>query len=218
MSIPKTLYEQVAGGNITLPCTFKSKLQAPRVVVISWTEKGTQPNAQEALVLTYFSVGFGITDIKSTYKGRVALDVDIETGRANLNLSSITVEENKIFECRVQIPGDDDGVPAAAARLVVLVPPSRPICKMEGEAVHGHDIKLTSHSEEGWPLPTYRWEVRDIRNLPKVPVATAVENNGVLSLFGITRDTSGYYICTSANKISSASCNITLAVMPQQPV
>lgn len=38
--------------------------------------------------------------------------------------------------------------------------------------------------------------------------------DGVLSLFNITRETSGYYICTSQNQIGSASCNFTLAVMP----
>lgn len=37
---------------------------------------------------------------------------------------------------------------------------------------------------------------------------------GVLSLFNISTETSGYYICTSSNKIQSASCNLTLSVMP----
>lgn len=38
--------------------------------------------------------------------------------------------------------------------------------------------------------------------------------DGVLSLFNVSRDTSGYYICTSTNMIRSAKCNLTLSVMP----
>lgn len=50
----------------------------------------------------------------------MSLDVDIAKGKANLKLSSITLADNKVFECRVQIPGDDEGTPADTARLVVL--------------------------------------------------------------------------------------------------
>ncbi len=39
---------------------------------------------------------------------------------------------------------------------------------------------------------------------------------GVLSLLNITIDTSGYYICTSANEIKSATCNMTLRVNPRK--
>lgn len=41
-----------------------------------------------------------------------------------------------------------------------------------------------------------------------------VAADGALSLFNISREMSGFYICTSTNRIGSASCNITLAVMP----
>lgn len=37
-----------------------------------------------------------------------------------------------------------------------------------------------------------------------------------MSLYNISKETSGYYICTSTNKIRSATCNITLAVMPRE--
>lgn len=40
--------------------------------------------------------------------------------------------------------------------------------------------------------------------------------NGVLSLYNITAETSGFFICTSTNEIKSATCNLTLAVMPRK--
>ena len=60
------------------------------------------------------------TDITSPYEGRVSLDVDVVKGKANLKLFSIAIADNKEFECRVQIPGDDEGKLADTARLVVL--------------------------------------------------------------------------------------------------
>lgn len=38
--------------------------------------------------------------------------------------------------------------------------------------------------------------------------------DGALSLFNISTDTSGFYTCTSTNRIGSSSCNLTLAVTP----
>lgn len=48
------------------------------------------------------------------------MHVDVPGGKANLQLSSITLGDNMVFECRVMFPGDDEGKPADTARLVVL--------------------------------------------------------------------------------------------------
>lgn len=50
----------------------------------------------------------------------MSLDVDIKTGKADLKLSSITLDDNKEFRCQVQIPNDDEGKLAGTTRLVVL--------------------------------------------------------------------------------------------------
>lgn len=41
-------------------------------------------------------------------------------------------------------------------------------------------------------------------------------DDGVLSLFNVSRETSGFYICTSTNRIGSNSYNFTLAVAPSE--
>ncbi|XP_073320977.1 peroxidasin homolog [Pagrus major] len=215
VNIPQEVYEHARGDNITLPCSFtpKAPLNGSKLVVISWSAEATQAGAQETLILTYYSP-VAITDIKPLYEGRVSLDVDVAKGRANLKLSSITLADNKVFECRVQIPGDDEGKPADTARLVVLVAPSTPICKIQGKVEYGENINLTCVSEEGLPQPTYKWESRDFRNMPHVADPRTTDKGGILSLYQISRDTSGHYICMSANKIRSATCNITLSVDP----
>ncbi|XP_035991601.1 cell surface A33 antigen [Fundulus heteroclitus] len=183
------------------------------MAIISWSAEGPDTPADETLILTYYHPA-GLTDIKSKYEGRVSVDVNVASGKADLKLSSITMADNKEFECRVQIPGDDEGQPADTARLTVLVAPSNPICKIEGKAEYGQNINLTCYSEEGSPPPTYKWESRDVRNMPRVPDPRTTDKGGILSLYDISKETSGYYICTSSNKISSATCNIPVAVLP----
>ncbi|KAK5874185.1 hypothetical protein PBY51_019157 [Eleginops maclovinus] len=164
-------------------------------------------------IVTYYSTN-EVTDIKELYEGRLSLDVDIPKGKANLKISNIQLADNKLFECLVQIPGDDEGTPAANTRLVVLVAPSTPICKIQGKEEYGKNINLTCLSEEGSPSPTYSWKSQDVRNIPRVADPRTTDKGGILSLYNISKDTSGYYICTSSNKIRAATCNITLKVMP----
>ncbi|XP_068455515.1 cell surface A33 antigen-like [Clinocottus analis] len=212
VSIPEKLYEYARGDNITLPCSFKPKANfKPQLVIISWSGE-LQGVDTEPIILTHYSTG--TTDIKSQYEGRVSLDVDVAKGKADLKLSSITKMDNKEFECRVQIPGDDEGTPSDTTRLVVLVAPSTPICEIQGEAEYGRNINLTCLSKEGMPTPVYSWKSQDVRNMPRVADPRTTDKGGILSLYNISKDTSGYYICTSSNKIRSASCNITLSVMP----
>ncbi|XP_016887815.1 cell surface A33 antigen-like [Cynoglossus semilaevis] len=213
VQIPKPTFEFARGDNISLPCTFKSSLAAPSLIVVSWSVEAVEAEAEETLILTHY-FPTGTTDIKAKYEGRVALDFDLRAGKANLKLSSITLEDNKLFECRVQIPSDDEGEPYDTTRLVVLVAPSTPICEIQGKAEYGQNINLTCRSEEGSPPPTYKWEDRDVNNMPRVRDPRTTDKDGILSLYNITKETSGYYICTSANKIRSASCNVTLSVMP----
>ncbi|XP_040887242.1 cell surface A33 antigen-like [Toxotes jaculatrix] len=214
VKIPERTFEFARGDNITMPCTFKTALKdTPKLVIVSWAVEADKAGEEDIVILTYYSSG-GITDITSSYEGRVSLDIDVPTGKADLKLSSITLADNKNFVCRVQIPGDDEGNPSDSRQLVVLVAPSQPICNIQGRAEYGQNINLTCLSEEGSPPPTYKWESRDVRNIPRRLDPRTTDKGGILSLYNISKDTSGFYICTSSNKIRSATCNITLAVMP----
>lgn len=48
-----------------------------------------------------------------------------------------------------------------------IVAPSVPVCAIQGKAQYGQNINLTCKSEEGSPPPTYKWEGRDVRNMPR---------------------------------------------------
>uniref|UniRef100_I3K9N0 Ig-like domain-containing protein n=1 Tax=Oreochromis niloticus TaxID=8128 RepID=I3K9N0_ORENI len=153
-------------------------------------------------------------EITPAYEGRASLDVEPDTRVSTLHLTQLTMQENGHFQCSVLIYGDDDGKPQATTSLLVLVRPSPPICKLQGSAEYFQNVTLTCLSEEASPEPTYDWKSFSVDNSPRQFPPKATQKDGVLSLFNITRETSGYYICTSQNQIGSASCNFTLAVMP----
>ncbi|XP_068586707.1 cell surface A33 antigen-like [Cebidichthys violaceus] len=215
VNIPKEMYEFARGDNITLPCTFKPKTAPTKntLVIITWSGEAEGIEPDETQILTYYSIN-EVTDIKSQFEGRVSLDVDIATGKANLKLYSIRLADNKEYKCLVNIPKDDEGNLADTTILVVLVAPSTPICEIQGKAQYGQNINLTCLSKEGSPKPVYSWKSEDVRKAPRVPDPRTTDKGGILSLYNISKDTSGYYTCTSANKIRSAMCNITLSVLP----
>ncbi|XP_024299454.2 cell surface A33 antigen [Oncorhynchus tshawytscha] len=212
VSIPQRTYEFARGDNITIPCSFKPKNSINKLVVISWLAEADKPGEPEVSVLTSYSTGE--LDTSDRYEGRASLEQDLAKGVANLKLSSIGLQDNRLFECRVAIPKDDEGQLADTTRLVVLVAPSVPVCKIDGKAEYFQNINLTCQSEEGSPLPTYKWQGYDVRNMPRAPAPRTTDKDGVLSLFNLTMESSGYYVCTSTNKIRSAKCNLTLSVMP----
>lgn len=71
------------------------------------------------MVGTYYYSAKPHIDITPAYEGRATLDVDFARGKSNLKLFSITLEDNRDFTCRVQIPGFDEGL-SDMTKLVVL--------------------------------------------------------------------------------------------------
>uniref|UniRef100_A0A4W6FHI8 Ig-like domain-containing protein n=1 Tax=Lates calcarifer TaxID=8187 RepID=A0A4W6FHI8_LATCA len=174
---------------------------------LSWDKKFNFKKA----VATYFTNA--PTDIAPAYEGRASLEVDLTNHVSTLQLKKVTMQDNRSFQCSVIIPGDDEGTTAATTSLLVLVAPSAPICRIQGKAEYWHDISLTCMSEEGSPKPTYDWKSYSVQNVPRQLPPKATDSILLKSLFPITQS-QGFYICTSKNPIASASCNLTLAVMP----
>ncbi|KAL1282943.1 hypothetical protein QQF64_001746 [Cirrhinus molitorella] len=210
VNIPQKVYKIARGDDVTIPCTFTPPATGSSVIV-TWTASSDVPEDPDISIATYFDPT-KITIFKK-YKGRANLLHDVTKGQANLQLLKVTSADNLVYECKVEFPGDEEGSASAKTRLVVLVAPSTPVCSIVGTAEYFQDIKLTCNSAEGTPTPTYKWESNDVNNIPRPLPLKNKEENGVLSLFNISKDTSGYFFCTSTNEIRSAKCNVTLAVL-----
>uniref|UniRef100_A0A4W6FGT2 Ig-like domain-containing protein n=1 Tax=Lates calcarifer TaxID=8187 RepID=A0A4W6FGT2_LATCA len=206
VSIPQPEYKVARGNDITLTCSFVPAQPHITTLILKW-EAFSDIDA----VATYFTNA--PTDIAPAYEGRASLEVDLTNHVSTLQLKKVTMQDNRSFQCSVIIPGDDEGTTAATTSLLVLVAPSAPICRIQGKAEYWHDISLTCMSEEGSPKPTYDWKSYSVQNVPRQLPPKATDSILLKSLFPITQS-QGFYICTSKNPIASASCNLTLAVMP----
>uniref|UniRef100_A0A3B3HQI1 Ig-like domain-containing protein n=1 Tax=Oryzias latipes TaxID=8090 RepID=A0A3B3HQI1_ORYLA len=214
VSIPQKAYDVARGGSVTIPCTFKTPVQNPTAAVIIWSRKPDQPDAENVAILTYFYPDESFDLAERFDPTRFSIEANVQTGQANLLLKSLKLEDSMLYECQVQIRGDTTGNKAAITNVMVWVPPTKPILNVQGKPEYGQNINLTCVSEEASPSPTYKWESYDVLNnlRPLDPKSTV--KGGILSLFNVTKETSGYYICTSTNKVGSASSNFTLSVLP----
>ncbi|XP_029000884.1 cell surface A33 antigen-like isoform X1 [Betta splendens] len=209
VTIPKPNYEVAKGDNITIPCSF-SAVDQTKLILMQWTVRSDGTGAEENDFIYYPD---GSSDIPQTFTGRVTVNADIPNGKFNLNLFSVAMTDQGTYKCHLLVKSDTSKS-AANTYVLVLVAPSIPQCNLQGKAEYGQNINLTCLSTEGSPAPTYTWQSLDVQNNPRPMDPKTTSNAGILSLYNISKDTSGYYICTSANKIRSAKCNFTLSVMP----
>ncbi|KAL0963517.1 hypothetical protein UPYG_G00307460 [Umbra pygmaea] len=206
-------YEVVLGRNVTMECKFIPAQPVGSSLIITWSMEADKPTDSKIIIASYYK-DVDRLDIKSSYQGRVKMTIDIPAGQSTLTISQVTMKENRLWQCRAQIPGDVEGKPSDTTELVVLAPPSVPVVKLQGQAEYWANINLTCMSEEGSPTPVYSWKTYNPKNIPRPFPIKTTEKNGVLSLFNISMETSGYFVCLSTNKMGSASYNFTLAVMP----
>ncbi|OBS64754.1 hypothetical protein A6R68_06712 [Neotoma lepida] len=143
------------------------------------------------------------------YENRVTISNDAQRSNASITIDQLTMDDNGTYECSVSLLSDLDGTSRSRVRLLVLVPPSKPDCSIEGETVIGNDIKLTCLSAEGSPSPQYSWTSYNAQNQQR-PIAQPVSGQPLL-LKNISTEMAGYYICTSSNNVGVESCNITVA-------
>ncbi|XP_060909362.1 cell surface A33 antigen-like [Labrus mixtus] len=212
VSIKEKGYEVARDGEITLTCSFSPARPVTNALVLTWEASPDEPGKPMKAVATYF-INNPI-DISPAYEGRAFVEVDVNSKVSTLRLTKVTMKDNRDFQCSVKVPNDDEGVTAATTSLLVLVRPSPPICKIQGTAEYFHDISLTCMSEEGSPLPSYKWMSYTVQNVSRPFPLKTTEEDGVLSLFNVSQETSGFYMCSSTNRIGTAKCELTLAVMP----
>ncbi|XP_075707123.1 cell surface A33 antigen-like [Rhinoderma darwinii] len=148
------------------------------------------------------------------FLNRVSFINTFRKNNASILIDQLKMEDNGTYTCEVTIPQDFKGTRLAKMELSVLVAPSKPVCGIVGSAEYYQDIKLTCNSQEGSPIPDYLWTTFTPQDAPRLLPPTAVIDKGELTLKNISMETSGFFICTSNNKVGRESCNITLAVMP----
>lgn len=102
------------------------------------------------------------------YKNRVNISSGSGQSDASITIGQLTMADNGTYECSVSLMADLDGTSKSRVRLLVLVPPAKPDCGIEGETVIGNNIQLTCQSKEGSPAPQYSWKSYSLQNQERV--------------------------------------------------
>ncbi|XP_017265643.1 cell surface A33 antigen [Kryptolebias marmoratus] len=212
VSIPNKEHKVAKGKDVTIMCSFVPAVTVTDSFFLLWEAQPDVSGEPLKGVASFFLNK--PAEISPSYEGRASLEVDVNGGTSTLRLTKVTIKDSRHYQCSVRIFGDDEGTTAATTSVLVLEPPSPPVCTLQGRSEYFHNVTLTCASEEGSPKPTYQWTTYSVDNTPRQFPPKTTQKDGVLALFNITKETSGFFVCISSNEIDSASCNFTLAVMP----
>ncbi|XP_042355873.1 junctional adhesion molecule A-like [Plectropomus leopardus] len=134
----------------------------------------------------------------SSYGNRVTMYGD------NLRFSKVTRQDNGVYNCEVSGNGQFGEV---AVKLTVLVPPSKPLCRIPTSVTTGKPALLSCHDSDGSPAPKYRW-YKDNTLLPPEPSKIAGfknftyklnQDNGNLEFPAASKMDTAQYYCEAYN-------------------
>ncbi|XP_069616698.1 cell surface A33 antigen [Ranitomeya imitator] len=203
---PQKVVEAARGKSAKLQCQYQTTVTDFSGSSIFWKKI-----PEETVALAFLGSRNQSDD---QYKDRVSFTGSFKTNDASIVIDQLRMDDNGTYQCEVQIPDDFKGTRSVKIDLVVLVAPSKPVCGIVGTTEYGQTIKLTCNSEEGSPVPNYSWKSYTPQDVERALPQTAVIEKGELTLKNISMESSGFFLCTSTNKIGTDFCNITLAVTP----
>nr|XP_005304834.1 immunoglobulin superfamily member 11 [Chrysemys picta bellii] len=205
---------QVARGQTAiLPCTFTTSAALTNLNVIWMVIPLSNANQPEQVILYQGGQIFGGAP---QFYGRVGFAGTMPTTSASIFINNTQLSDTGTYQCLVNNLPDRGGRNIGVIGLTVLVPPSAPLCRIQGSLDVGSDITLTCNSEEGIPRPTYLWEKLD--NAPRLPpTATQDQVQGTVTLRNISTVSSGLYQCVASNAIGTSTCLLDLQVIAPHP-
>ncbi|XP_074157401.1 immunoglobulin superfamily member 11 isoform X1 [Sminthopsis crassicaudata] len=205
---------QVARGQTAvLPCTFTTSAALINLNVIWMVIPLSNANQPEQVILYQ---GGQMFDGAPRFHGRVGFTGTMPATNVSIFINNTQLMDTGTYQCLVNNLPDRGGRNIGVTGLTVLVPPSVPLCRIQGSQDIGSDVILICSSEEGIPRPTYLWEKLD--NIPRLPPsATQDQIQGTVTLRNISSVSSGLYQCVASNAIGTSTCLLDLQVISPQP-
>ncbi|XP_038658151.1 immunoglobulin superfamily member 11 isoform X1 [Scyliorhinus canicula] len=204
---------QVARGQTAeLPCTFTTSAALNQLNII-WTVTPLSNANQPEQVILY--QGGQVISGATQFNSRVGFVVTMPSTSASIFINNTQMSDTGTYQCLVNNLPDRGERNIGILGLSVLVPPTTPLCGLQGVVDTGNDVTLTCRSEEATPPPKYSWEKLDsFIKLP--PMSVHDLSVGTLILRNISTAANGLYQCTVSNTIGSSTCVIDLQVIAPQ--
>ncbi|KAG5269229.1 hypothetical protein AALO_G00199710, partial [Alosa alosa] len=205
---------QVARGQAAiLPCTFTTSAALNNLYIIWMVTPLSNANQPEQVIIYQ---GGQVFSLANHMNGRVGFVATMPSTSASIFINNTQLSDTGTYQCLVNNLPDRGGRNIGVIGLTVLVPPSIPTCRLQGELNVGSDIMLMCGSDEGIPTPTYSWE--KLESVPRLPhTAMQDQMQGTVTLRNISTSTSGLYQCTASNAIGKSTCLLNVQVVAPQP-
>ncbi|XP_069746303.1 immunoglobulin superfamily member 11 isoform X2 [Narcine bancroftii] len=212
VTVGNTSVKVARGQTAVLECTFTTSAALNQLNVI-WTVIPSSNTNQPEQVIFY--QGGQVISGASQFNSRVEFVVTMPSTSASIFINNTQLSDTGTYQCLVNNPPDRGERNIGSLGLSVLVPPSIPLCRLQGDVAAGNDVTLTCSSEEGLPLPTLSWDKLD--TLTKLPLTSVQDKTkGILILRNISSATNGLYQCTVTNIMGSQTCAVDLQVIAPQ--
>ncbi|XP_060542361.1 junctional adhesion molecule B isoform X1 [Pantherophis guttatus] len=139
------------------------------------------------------------------FKGRA------EILHSSIHLKNVTRKDSAKYRCEISAPTEQgQGTGEVEISLVVLVPPSAPVCEVPISALSGTVVELRCKESEGVPASKYRW-YRNGAILPentffwsfrKEKISyTLNTTTGTLLFNPVSKNDTGEYYCEAHNQV-----------------
>ncbi|XP_036393689.1 V-set and immunoglobulin domain-containing protein 2-like [Megalops cyprinoides] len=197
------------GESTDLPCTYSTS--ATDGFTLEWRYAAPGTPAIQAERLLYYN---GNMYWVGSDEDRMALVQNPPVqGTATLRISNLQPSDTGLYICDVTNPDDWSGSGQGLINLSVLVPPSVPTCRLNGQAYVGSDVVLTCQALYGLPVPIYSWSRE--KNAAPISLNNMVQDprTGTLLLRNLSAPFTGKYTCTASNALGSATCTVTIRVL-----
>ncbi|XP_051971409.1 endothelial cell adhesion molecule a [Xyrauchen texanus] len=202
IQMPQKNVEVIQGKTVVLQASYTGAEIQKNTVVWNYMSSNTE------MIISY--VGGELSQVRSQFSGRVGFTHPMPNTNLSLFINNTKASDSGRYMCQVIIPG----APGLTGELTlnVKVPPSVPVCQLQGKPVLKGNITLACNSDAGKPAPKYKWT----RTSPTSEVffsPSLNETAGTLKLNNLSSNMSGKYVCTSSNSAGEETCYINLEVI-----
>lgn len=200
---PQTIQKAI-GDSVTLGCTYSPGPQDTGELDIEWSNVSPDMTQKDSLILSYTGGSthyYGTWDLKDRFK----FVTDPKNGDASVTLTNLRSKDTATLQCKVK---KAPGVDTRKVTLVVMVPPSRPKCWVEGAEEKGSPVSLRCKASEGSIPLTYSWTRESGGPMPAA--ATQDASTGELLIKNHTDSYVGTYTCVVRNAVGSGQCKYVL--------
>lgn len=196
----------IEGQSITLPVWYSSSSEEKPY--ITWYIQRAQE--EQTQIMKYMD---GEVDIAEDFRGRLNFVYKMPARNISIVINRTRATDSGQYRCYVNVRNDQHvgSSNIGVIDVSILVPPSKPICQLDGDPYIGANVTLSCKSSSGQPVPMYSWIKKAAVNVVYFPpVHDAVK--GTLTLTNLTASNTGMYVCTSRNTAGVSECNITMEV------